>query len=67
MTYILLYQTQVDHDKGQALVNFLWWATHEGQAMCAPHGYAPLPATVVTNVEASLRAVKDAAGNSLHA
>lgn len=67
MTYILLYQTQVDHAKGQALVNFLWWATHDGQSMCAPHGYAPLPAPVVTNVEASLRAVKDAAGNALHA
>src|SRR5262249_22739691 len=29
-TYILLYQDQTDQNKGSALVNYLWWATHDG-------------------------------------
>jgi len=67
MTYILLYKTQVDHAKGKALVDFLWWAIHsEGQAYAAPNGYAPLPPSVVTHNEASLRLVRDASGNALH-
>jgi phosphate transport system substrate-binding protein len=36
LTWILLYQQQADAAKGKALVDFLWWATHEGQAMAAP-------------------------------
>jgi phosphate transport system substrate-binding protein len=67
MTYILIYKTQVDHAKGQALIDFLWWAVHDGQSYCAAHGYAPLPAAVVTADEVALRAVRDAAGNALHA
>ncbi len=66
MTYLLLYKTQADHDKGTALVDFIWWAIHDGQAMCAPNGYAPLPATVVTANEVALRSVKDSDGEQLH-
>lgn len=66
MTYVLLYETQTDAAKGKALVDFLWWAIHEGQALCAPNGYAPLPSLVAAHNEATLRAVKDAAGNQLH-
>src|SRR5262245_15156424 len=50
-TYILLYEDQTDAAKGKTLVEFLWWATHEGQKMCEPLGYAPLPQPVVKRVE----------------
>jgi phosphate ABC transporter phosphate-binding protein len=66
MTYLLLYKTQIDHNKGKALVDFLWWAVHDGQQYCAPNGYAPLPATVVGHNEVTLRLIRDASGNQLH-
>jgi phosphate transport system substrate-binding protein len=68
MTYILIYKTQTDAAKGKALVDFLWWAVHDGgQNLCEPNGYAKLPASVVTHDEATLRMVKDSNGNQLHA
>lgn len=66
MTYVLVYKTQLDHAKGTALVNFLWWAIHDGQSDCAPNGYAPLPSSAVTHNEATLNSIVDASGNRLH-
>jgi phosphate transport system substrate-binding protein len=57
-TYILVYEESADATKGKALAQFLWWAVHEGQALGAPLHYAPLPAEVVTKVEAKLKALK---------
>ena len=57
-TYILVYEEQADAAKGKALAQFLWWAVHEGQAFGADLNYAPLPAEVVTKVEAKLKALK---------
>jgi len=57
LTWILLYQQQADAAKGKALVDFLWWATHEGQAMAAPLHYAPIPAALLPHIEAKLRSV----------
>jgi len=54
-TYLLVRKDQADAKKGEALVNFLWWATHEGQALAAPLDYAPLPKSVVGMVEATLK------------
>lgn len=56
-TWILLYKDQPDAAKGKALVEFLWWATHDGQATSAPMHYAPLPAEFVPLVEGKLRSV----------
>jgi len=56
-TYILVYQGQADAAKGKALVNFLWWASHDGQKLAGPLDYAPLPAPVVKQIEAKLRQV----------
>ena len=53
-TYLLVYQDQADKAKGEALVRFLWWAIHEGQASAAPLDYAPLPKAVVAKVEKKL-------------
>jgi phosphate transport system substrate-binding protein len=60
LTWILVYRDQPDPAKGKALVDFLWWATHEGQAMAAPLHYAPLPAEFLPMVEAKLREVSSA-------
>src|SRR5437588_372136 len=30
-TYILVYKDQPDPAKGQALLQFLWWAVHDGE------------------------------------
>jgi phosphate transport system substrate-binding protein len=57
-TYILLYDEQQDAQKGKTLVEFLWWATHDGQKACEPLGYATLPAPVVARVEALLKGIK---------
>jgi phosphate transport system substrate-binding protein len=54
-TYLLVRKDQADAKKGEALVNFLWWATHDGQAMAAPLDYAPLPKSVVGMVEKTLK------------
>lgn len=56
-TYILLYKEQTDAQKGKALVEFLWWAVHDGQKLAAPLDYAPLPKAVVAHVEATLRGI----------
>ncbi len=56
-TYLLVYKDQPDAAKGDALVKFLWWAVHEGQAVAAPLDYAPLPKAVVAKVEKTLHAL----------
>ncbi len=57
MTWILIYQQQQDPGKAKALVDFLWWATHDGQAMTAPLRYAPLPEELLSRVEQMLKSV----------
>jgi phosphate transport system substrate-binding protein len=37
------------------LLQFLWWAAHDGQKLASALEYAPLPASVVTKVESTLR------------
>jgi phosphate transport system substrate-binding protein len=63
-TWILVRQEQGDPEKGKALAEFLWWATHEGQRYAAPLLYAPLPPRLVDHIEASLRRMT-AAGQRL--
>jgi phosphate transport system substrate-binding protein len=54
-TYLLVYDDAKDVAKGQALARFVWWATHDGQKYAKSLDYAPLPAKVVSKVEAKLR------------
>jgi phosphate transport system substrate-binding protein len=58
-TYILVYKDQRDAAKGKALVDFLWWALHDGQAVTRDpqYPYAPLPAEVVRRAEAKLNSI----------
>jgi phosphate transport system substrate-binding protein len=53
-TFILLYKDQPDAKKGKAIVDLLWWAIHDGQAVAPSLYYAPLPSEVVKSIEKTL-------------
>jgi phosphate transport system substrate-binding protein len=57
-TYVLVYEDAADAVKGKVLATFLWWAIHDGQKLSEPLFYAPLPAAVITKVEAKLKTLK---------
>jgi len=54
-TYLLVHRDMKDAAKGDAIVKFLWWAIHDGQALAAPLDYAPLPKAVVARVEKTVQ------------
>jgi len=54
-TYMLVYADAKDAAKGEAIAKYLWWALHDGQKFAETLDYAPLPAKVVTLVEARLK------------
>jgi phosphate transport system substrate-binding protein len=56
-TYFLVYKDQKDQAKGKALVDFLWWATHDGQKMAAEKIYAPLPTDIVQRDEEKIKSI----------
>jgi phosphate transport system substrate-binding protein len=56
-TYILVYKEQKDAAKGKALVDFLWWALHDGERFAKDLQYAPLPAQIVEKASAKLNAI----------
>ena len=57
-TYMLVYESNADARRGEALAHFLWWAVHEGQRFVRALDYAPLPVGVVTQVEGSLKRLR---------
>ena len=57
-TYILVYDNTQNQRKGRELLEFLWWAIHDGQKYAKPLGYAPLPARAVSQVESRLKHLK---------
>jgi phosphate transport system substrate-binding protein len=57
IVYALIYKDQKDAVKGKATVDFLWWATHEGQGFAKDLHYSPIPADLVKRVEEKLKAV----------
>ena len=57
LTYLLVYSELSNvrsKPEAQALVDFLWWATHDGQKLATELDYAPLPDAVRTKVEGAL-------------
>jgi len=56
-TYILIYKNQKDAKKGKALVDFLWWAIHDGESSAKELQYAPLPVEIVKRAEAKLNSI----------
>jgi len=57
-TWILAYQNQKDLTKGQALVNMLWWAIHDGQQYSPALDYAPLSSAAVAKAENEILSIK---------
>ena len=57
-TWILVYKTQTNADKGKKLMDFLKWALHDGEQEAASLDYAPLPAQLVTRLESTLTTIK---------
>jgi len=61
-SYVLVYQELnvrpgMTLDKAKILTWFLWWAIHDGQHYAPGLSYVPLPQTVVTQNEATLRMI----------
>lgn len=61
-TYLLVYKElnvlpNMNKDKANALVQFLWWAIHDGQNYSADLAYVPLPQSVRANDEATIRMI----------
>jgi phosphate transport system substrate-binding protein len=56
-TYLLVYKEQTDATKGQALVDYIWWAIHDGQKFGPALDYAALPTDQVPVIEARLKTI----------
>lgn len=56
-TYILVYKDQRDAAKGKALVDFLWWGIHDGEAFAESLEYAPLPPDIVKKAEGKINSI----------
>ena len=57
LTYLIVYKDLKNlktRNDAQELVNFLWWATHDGQAFAPKLNYAPLAPEVLKKVEEAL-------------
>jgi phosphate transport system substrate-binding protein len=59
-TWVLAYVNQTDEAKGLALVNYLWWCIHDGQAdeYSAALDYARLSSDAVAKAENEIRSIK---------
>jgi len=57
MTWLLLHKTYTDATKAKALVQYVWWAETDGQAMAADLGYAPLPQQLRPWIQARLKSI----------
>ncbi len=58
MTWLLVHKAYTDPAKAKALVQFIWWAETEGQAVAPALGYAPLPQQLRPWIQARLRTVE---------
>jgi phosphate transport system substrate-binding protein len=58
-TYLIVYK-DLDNlktkEQAQALVDFMWWATHDGEKLASELDYAPLSSGVQKKVEDALKA-----------
>ena len=54
LTFLLLYQDQQDAARAKAMVDFVRWALHDGQADAEALDYVRLPEALVTANEATL-------------
>lgn len=61
-TWILVYQQQADSVKGKKLVDFLRWALTEGEKQAVTLDYAPLPATMASQLQKRLDTIRIGTG-----
>ena len=57
-TWILIYKTQPNAEKGKKLMDFLHWALHDGEQSATSLDYAPLPPLFVTRLDSTLATIK---------
>jgi len=59
-TFILLYKTTGSCSQQTPLVNMLWWVYHDtaAQKTVGEENYAPLPASLLPRIEATLKSLK---------
>ena len=57
-TWLLIYKSHDDADKGKAIIDFIKWAVHDGQKYATDLLYAPLPQEVVAMIDKKLQDVK---------
>jgi phosphate transport system substrate-binding protein len=60
-TYLLVYAQQPDAAKGEALVGFVKWYLREGEKSAASLDYAPLPPSIVAQLEKRIGTITTAA------
>ena len=56
-SWVIVYQTQSNTDKGEALANMLWWMTHAGQQYAAAIHYVALSPSLTTLVEGQIKSM----------
>lgn len=56
-TYLLVYKDQADQIKGKMLVEFLWWAVHDGQKFSSELLYVPIPDEVISLNEKTIKLI----------
>ncbi|HEU4716312.1 MAG TPA: phosphate ABC transporter substrate-binding protein PstS, partial [Bacteroidia bacterium] len=60
-TYLLVYTNQSYDNRSQAqakgTIDLITWMIHDGQQFASPLQYAPLPASVVTSVDAAMKKI----------
>lgn len=64
-SWVLVYETQKDTNKGTVIVKLLDWLTHAGQEDAKSIQYVPLPANIQQLARTALVQVVDSSGNSL--
>jgi phosphate transport system substrate-binding protein len=57
-TYAIIYLDQTKTPAGRELIEFLRWATHEGQTYVKELQYAPLPPDLVKRIDDALATVQ---------
>ncbi len=57
-TWLLVYSQQRDNVKGKKLVDFLRWALTDGEKEATTLDYAPIPASMATQLKARIDSIK---------
>ncbi|MFM1989695.1 MAG: phosphate-binding protein PstS [Pseudomonadota bacterium] len=64
-TFILMHRSAGDAKRSAEALKFFRWALNNGQKLATDLDYVPLPATLVKQIEASWKDIKDASGKAV--